>query len=263
MKYYYREHLAGYEQVVAEGKTSWSDIQGGDGCFENFPSRPFLEKALPRLVFDSPRPRVLEYGCGTGPGACFLAARGFAVDAIDLIPAAVEIARKQAAQRHLDIRFDVMDVCSLPANGEPYDLIVDSYCLQGIVLDAERQRLFAAVQARLAPAGYYLVSSAVFNERNHHPDEIIRDEQTDIVYHRYWDDGLIDADGIAYETFPEKPEGLEPIVRIAGRWCMPYRRHRTPAALRAELESAGFSVLLQDVEHFACVLADSPACLRD
>ena len=44
---------------------------------------------------------------------------------------------------------------------------------------------------------------------------------------------------------------------------MPYRRHRTPAALRSELESAGFRVLLQDVEHFACVLADSPACLRD
>jgi SAM-dependent methyltransferase len=260
MKYYYREHLAGYEQVVAEGKTAWGEIHGVEG-FENFSSRSFLEKALPQLVFNSPHPRTLEYGCGTGPGACFLARRGFAVDGIDLIPAAIEIARKQAAQRKLDICFEVMDVCSLPADGKAYDLIVDSYCLQGIVLDAERQRLFAAVQARLAPAGYYLVSSAIFNEQNYRPDEVIRDERTGVVYHRYWDDGLIDDEGIVYETFPEKPEGFEPITRIAGLWCMPYRRHRTPAALRSELESAGFRVLLQDANHFICAQTDSPAQL--
>ncbi len=260
MKYYYREHLAGYEQVVAEGKTAWGEIHGVEG-FENFSSRPFLEKALPRLVFDSPRPCALEYGCGTGPGACFLAARGFAVDGIDLIPAAIEIARQQAAQRKLDIRFEVMDVCSLPTDGPPYDLIVDSYCLQGVVLDAERRRLFAAVQARLAPAGYYLVSSAIFNEKSFHPDQTIRDERTGIIYHGYWDGGLIDPDGIAYDTFAEKPEGFEPVLRIAGRWCLPLRRHRTPAALRTELESAGFRVLLQDANHFVCVGPASSARL--
>ena len=262
MKYYYREHLAGYEQIVAEGKTAWGEIHGVEG-FDNFSSRPFLEKALPRLVFDSPRPLALEYGCGTGPGACFLAARGFAVDGIDLIPAAIDIARKQAAQRNLDIRFEVMDVCSLPVDGGPYDLIVDSYCLQGIVLDAERQRLFAAVHARLAPAGYYLVSSAIFNGQNYRPDEVIRDERTGVVYHRYGDDAMIDPDGLVYDTFAEKPEGLEPIVQIAGLWCLPYRRHRTPAALRTELESAGFRVLLQDANHFVCAQPDFPAQLLE
>ena len=74
MKYYYREHILGYQQIRAEGKTAWAEIHGYTG-FENFASRAFLEKALPLLHFSVPHPTVLEYGCGTGPGACFLAER--------------------------------------------------------------------------------------------------------------------------------------------------------------------------------------------
>ena len=143
MKYYYREHIQGYDRVRAEGKTAWAEIHGGEG-FESFASRAFLEMALPRLSFPTSAPAALEVGCGTGPGACFLAERGFQVDAIDLIPTAIEIAREQARQRSLQICYAVQDVTKLPREGKRYDLIVDSYCLQGIVTAADRHQVLTS-----------------------------------------------------------------------------------------------------------------------
>ncbi|MCC6443659.1 MAG: class I SAM-dependent methyltransferase, partial [Armatimonadetes bacterium] len=252
IKYYYRQHLQGYARIRAEGKTAWTEIHDGKG-FDEFPSRPFLESVLPRLAFDVEEPSDLEYGCGTGPGACFLAERGFRVDAVDLILAAIEIARTVAARRGLAIRYEVMDVCDLPARGQLYDLIVDSYCLQGIVFDPERQKVFAAARSRLRPKGYYLVSTAFFDEKRFRAGETVRDERAGILYHRYRDDGLIDPEtGLVYLITPEKPEGFEPVERIAGLWLLPIRRHRKPEGLRAELEGAGFRVLFQDGGHFVC-----------
>ena len=246
MKYYYREHIQGYQRIRAEGKTAWAEIHSGDG-FDDFSSRAFLEMALPRLHFSSSPPSALEIGCGTGPGACFLAARGYRVDAIDLIPAAIEIARQQAQLRGLQIGFAVQDVTALPHDGPQYDLIVDSYCLQGIVTGADRQAVYAAVRARLVPDGTYLVSSAMFDPDRFHPHERVLDEATGTVYHRYGDDGLIDpATGIVYAPLDEDPGTYEGTLQIVGRWYLLNRRHHRPAALRAELEGAGFRVLYQD-----------------
>lgn len=246
MKYYYREHLQGYQRIRAEGKTAWGEIHGGEG-FEDFSSRAFLEFALPRLRFSSSHPSALEIGCGTGPGACFLAARGFRVDAIDLIPTAIDIARQQARLRGLQIDFAVQDVTKLPHAGPRYDLIVDSFCLQGIVTDVDREAVYAAVRARLALDGTYLVSSAMFDPARFHPFEQIIDRASGAVYHRYGDDGLIDpATGVVYAPLDEDPGAYEGTCQIEGRWYLLNRRHHRPAALRAELERAGFRVLYQD-----------------
>jgi SAM-dependent methyltransferase len=246
MKYYYREHLQGYQRIRAEGKTAWGEIHGGEG-FEDFASRAFLEFALPRLRFSSSPPTALEIGCGTGPGACSLAARGFQVDAIDLIPDAIDMARQQARLRGLEIDFRVQDVTKLSHDGPRYDLIVDSYCLQGIVADADRQAVYAAVRARLVPDGTYLISSAMFDPARFHPFKQIIDTATGTVYHRYGADGLIDpATGIVYAPLDEDPDAYEGARRIQGHWYLLHRRHHRPTALRAELEAAGFRVLYQD-----------------
>lgn len=244
-KYYYREHILGYERVRAEGKTAWAEIHGGEG-FECFASRAFLEMALPRLRFSTPHPAALECGCGTGPGACFLAERGYDVDAVDLVPRAIEIAREQGRLRGLDVHYEVMDVTELPHTGKPYDLIVDSYCLQGIVTDVDRERVFAAVRARLKPEGYYLVSSAMYDEGRFR-EERVTDRETGTVYHRYGVDGLIDPQtSIVYVPLDADPEHYEGALRVNDAWVLPSRRHRKAPALRAELEDAGFSVLYQD-----------------
>ena len=56
MKYYYYEHIAGYERMLAEGKRSWGEVQGHPDDFENFSSRSFLEEILPRLAFEAKKP---------------------------------------------------------------------------------------------------------------------------------------------------------------------------------------------------------------
>jgi SAM-dependent methyltransferase len=231
-KYYWEEHEHGYQRAEREGLAGWNELHGGHG-FEDFPSRPFLEQALPRLELRAApeETTVLEYGCGTGQGACFLAAQGFRVDAVDLSPTAIKLARRFAAERGLTVRFAVQDVCV--AAGEPpetrYDLVVDGFCLQSVVTDDDRVRLFAFVRARLTARGYYLISTAMFDSERSYDDHERYDPETGIVYDRVLGD-------------PQRYEGA---VEIDGTWCIPNRRHLTPPALRRELESAGFRVLWQ------------------
>ena len=153
MKNYWRENMERYRRMAGNG------VPAG---YAHFSSLGFLDEVIPRLARHRERPRVLELGTGMGPGAVYLAERGFSVHAVDVIPEAIARARPIAAERGLEVRFEVMDVTRLPRHGPAYDLVVDSYCLQGIVLDADRGALFGAVKARLHSRGCYLVSSAMY-----------------------------------------------------------------------------------------------------
>lgn len=254
MKYYYREHILGYQQVKAEDKTAWAEIHGVSG-FENFASRVFLKKTLSTLHFSVLHPMVLEYGCGTGPGACFLAEKRFQVDGIDIIPLAIEMAKELAQERNLTIHYEVQDICELPHEGKLYDMIVDSYCLQGIVTDEDRQKVFAAIRARLKAEGYYLISSAIFDESRYRPDDTILDALSGVVYNRYQESLIIDMQSsIVYARLEEGPKNYEDAIQIGSAWYLPVRRHRKPPALKAELEAAGFDVSYQDGDNMICIL---------
>jgi SAM-dependent methyltransferase len=261
-KYYYREHIAGYRKMVDEGKKSWDELHGNSDGFENFSSRPFLDEALPRLRFAESQPAVLEYGTGTGPVACYLAKRGFRVDAGDLIPKAIEIAKGLAEEQELDIHYEVLDICNLPHEGTKYDMIVDSFCLQGIVMNEDRERVFSAVKARLKQGGYYLISTAMYTDTRDFPDERIIDPDTGKVYTRYGPEGIFDREAeIFYEPFfgdterKDNPEDYDNTIKVAGNWYIPTRRYRNPQSLKAELEAHGFRVLLQSGDlggHVVC-----------
>ncbi len=219
MRYYEVEAREVYRRVVEEGWTQWNEVFEGGGGFGDFPNRGFLESVLPGLGMGG---AVLEYGCGTGPAACFLAARGFRVDAVDLIPDAIELARRFAAELGVRVEFWVQDVCRWSEVVEKrYDVIVDSYCLQNIVLDEDRAAVFRGVRDRLLPGGRYLISTALYD--------------VDRVY----------GDGFRYDAVPG----------ICYRGVLPYRRHLTPSALRAELSGAGFEVLAFSGNNLVCARA--------
>ncbi len=235
MRYYYAEHENAYRRIRQAGHTQWNDLFDEHGDFEHFQNRPFLERVLPQLELPPPaETEALEYGCGTGPAACFLAARGYRVHAIDLIPEAIMIARRLAEERGVEVEFGVQDVCTLAAESPErrYHLVLDSFCLQSIVTDEDRRAVFAAVRDRLKPNGYYVISTAM-----HEPD-------------RDYEPGTYDvATGISYQEITEDGTDADGATMINGRWYQPHRRHLTAAALRTELITAGFNVLKQDGPH--------------
>lgn len=239
MKYYIEEHELGYRKIKAEGKLAWNEIHGESGF--DFSLRPFLEEVLPKLEFPVPEPTALEIGCGTGPGACFLAERGYRVHGIDVDPLAIEMAAEFAAERKLSVRYEVQDACDLPAIGPKYDLIVDSYCLQCIVTDADRAKLFSNVKSRLKPNGYYIIGTAIYRE------DRVYDEDT------FFDDEAYTE----YTKLEPSPLLFEDAVRVDDTWFLPHRRHLKPDTLRDELKSYGFNVLVQEDGELVCSLSSS------
>nr|WP_223187962.1 class I SAM-dependent methyltransferase [Streptomyces sp. CBMA29] len=100
--------------------------------------------------------RALDLGCGPGRNAVLLARRGFAVDAVDLSPAAVRWARERAREAGAEgIRFREGDAFAL-GEGElsgPYDLVCDSGCFHH--LPPHRRISYLALLDRvLAPGGH-------------------------------------------------------------------------------------------------------------
>jgi len=229
-RYYHAEHESAYQTIEQLGYTQWNDLfdQSGAWTYDDFQNRAFLERVIPRLALPAASaPSVLEYGCGTGPAACFLAARGFQVDAIDLIPEAIALAQQMANERGVRVAFRVADVCTLAS--EPvtrrYDLVLDSYCLQSIVTDQDRGAVFSAVRARLKPDGYYVISTALRVPGREDEPGFSYDASTGISYHEVPASSAAD------------------VVEIDGRWLIPHRRHLSASALRDELVSNGFQVL--------------------
>ena len=237
MRNYVRENIERYRRMP---------LTGSPAGYADFSSRGFLEEVIPRLRLARDRRRVLELGTGIGPGAIYLAERGFDVHAVDLIPEALVEARRIASERGLQVRFEVMDVTRIPRLGPAYDLIVDSYCLQGIVLDADREAVFRAVKARLRPDGYYLVSSAMYAATRHRGDRQVVDQLTGRVFDRYDEASLFDPNtDVHYEPY-DGNEQVDGAIRVNGSWYYPFRRYRNAARLRAEVESYAFRVLLQN-----------------
>lgn len=86
--------------------------QGSYQYYENFLLSNCLNK------------KVLEYGCGTGSYAFFLAKHGAKVTGIDMCAEAINLARKEALNKGLsNIKFLVMDAEAMQFANSSFDLI--------------------------------------------------------------------------------------------------------------------------------------------
>lgn len=264
-RYYYYEHLADYAEIKEKGLKSRGEIHGDPDDFENFSSKEFLEEILPSLPIP-PNGRVLELGCGTGPGACFLAQKGFQVTGIDLIPDAIEKAKENAKELGLDIQYEVMDVCNISTPDAPFDLIVDSYCTQSIAIQEDRKRMFDGIKEHLALNGYFILSCCVLESHRLTPELTIQDNKTGKTYIRFDRNGLFDPKTeICYNLWRKReylpnanPQDFDGTLCIDGQWYIHQRLYRTAESLRHELEQNGFKVLSQSgeiLENAVCMLA--------
>ena len=104
--------------------------------------------------------RILDCSCGIGTQALGLARRGHQVTGSDVSAAAVERARREAAQRGSAITFHVADMRRLDGlPGEAFDAVVAADNSLPHLLSDEDLRLAAvSIRARLAPGGILLAS---------------------------------------------------------------------------------------------------------
>jgi len=115
-------------------------------------------------------------------------------------------------------------------------MILDNYCLQSIVTDADRQKLYKIVQSGLKDNGYYVLSSAMHDGSRDYRNSYYGD-QTGIVYDRV-----------------AAPEHHDQCVYIDHQWWQPKRRHLKKEVLRTELQQAGFQVIWQEDGNFICTV---------
>lgn len=89
-------------------------------------------RLLVQFVESSPPGRVLDLACGAGRHTIFLAERGWNVTAVDSSPVAIELTKKRARERGLEVETVIADLERHEFVIEPdvYDLISVFYYLQ-------------------------------------------------------------------------------------------------------------------------------------
>ena len=103
--------------------------------------------------------KALDLACGAGRNAVFLAEKGWNVTAVDNSRVGIEIARKRAAEKGVEIDFRPADLEKGEFDIEPntYDLICDFYYLQ--------RNLFSQMKSG-AKAGGIIVSTIHLYDKN-------------------------------------------------------------------------------------------------
>jgi cyclopropane fatty-acyl-phospholipid synthase-like methyltransferase len=96
--------------------------------------------------------QLLDVGCGTGEHALLAASRGAKATGVDISPTAIEQARAKAAERGLDVQFQVEDALDLRQLDLSFDVIIDSGVFH-VFSDEDRPRYVASLAAALRPGG--------------------------------------------------------------------------------------------------------------
>ena len=126
------------------GRTPW------DLGAVSAPVRTLVERWFP------PSGRVFIPGCGRGHEALFLAERGYAVTALDLVPEPLAYLREQAAARALRLDIREGDLFALAAEEQArYDVWLEQTCL--CALPPARFADYEALAQRLLKPGGQLL----------------------------------------------------------------------------------------------------------
>lgn len=105
--------------------------------------------------------RVLDAGCGTGENAIELAARGLDVVGVDVAPTAIEVAKSKAAERGVNVGFQVGDALQLDRLGQKFQSVLDCGLFHTFD-DQERQTYVESLASVTATGG--LLHLLCFND---------------------------------------------------------------------------------------------------
>ena len=114
---------------------------------------PDLDRALAKHQLT--QGSALDLGTGPGTQAFVLAQRGFRVTATDISTDAIALARKEAAQRGLEIEFREDDVLAGRLDGQ-FDIVFDRGCFH-VLPPSDRPRYVETVAKLVKPQGFFFL----------------------------------------------------------------------------------------------------------
>ena len=130
---------------------------------------------------------VLDAGCGEAATAIALAEQGFTTVGLDQSPAAIKLARDEAAKRGLtNATFDVADISSFSGYDGRFGTIVDSTLFHSMPVELRDGYQQSIVRAAAPGASYFvLVFDAATMPANNPAHPVTEQELRDVVS-KYW-----------------------------------------------------------------------------
>lgn len=137
----------------------WSEIKGKTIHSSTYKSNnplPEIKEFINFLKKNNINGNVLDIGCGNGRHSILFAESKYEVTGIDYSKSAINIAKKNAKNKNLNIRFETKDLFSFNSRNVRYDIIIDCGCLHH-----QNKNMWGKYITRindlLKPQGYYFL----------------------------------------------------------------------------------------------------------
>jgi SAM-dependent methyltransferase len=203
---YFYEELLSPERTAAEVELVWKLLE--------------LEPGL----------ALLDLACGHGRIANPLAERGVRVTGLDATPLFLDLARKDAAERGVDVEYVEGDMRSIPWSGR-FDRVLCWFTSFGYFSDEQNRRVLAGAHVALRPGGLFAV------EVNHLLNLLGRWEDEGVTERGA--DRMIDRRGLDLQTGRSRDERI--VTRGGKTRSFEFSvRMFTAAELQDWLRAAGF-----------------------
>ncbi len=196
-------HERAYKRIIAEGRPGWSDQISVNQSVE------IICKGMGNLDIQSGD--ILELGCGDGSISLELQSNGYRVFGIDIVPLAIDWARRKTKDRESDAVFLLGGVTSLPYRAKSFDVVIDASCSHCIIGE-DRADFFSEAYRVLKKNGLFILNA------------LCGDPQEDLMPY------------------------FDPPSRCLMRNGVSGRFYGKPLSIKQEAESAGFRILDWETE---------------
>lgn len=123
--------------------TPWEDGEFSPEMIQLFTH--FIEKGA----------NVLEVGCGLGTNSIWLASEGYNYLGVDISEQAIKLARENAKQASVEIKFLVADILNDPLDAK-FDVVFDKGCLHGFTKEKDREKFASVIYNSLKAGGFWI-----------------------------------------------------------------------------------------------------------